>query len=202
MSNNIVRAELMPEMYVPYTLAGISDVLVVATEMPPMSLATAIQRQVYSIDKDQPVMQVKTLDAALNEYVFAGPRFNLVLFSVFAFLGLTLAAIGVYGVISHVVTQQTPEIGLRIALGASFQDVVGMVLRRGLRLLGSGIVLGLIGSFAAARLLSRQLWSVSPFDPVSFAVVSTVLSIVGLQACFWPARRAARVDPVTALRVE
>src|SRR5439155_24348846 len=75
-SNNIIRAELMPEMYVPYTLAGMSEVLVVATEMPPMSLATAIQQQVYSIDKDQPVMQVKALDTALNEYVFAGPRFN------------------------------------------------------------------------------------------------------------------------------
>jgi putative ABC transport system permease protein len=201
-SNNIVRSELMPEMYVPHTLAGISDVLVVATEMPPMSLATAVQHQVYSIDKDQPVMEVKPLDTALDEYVFAGPRFNLVLFSVFAFLGLTLAAIGVYGVISHVVTQQTAEIGLRIALGASFRDVVGMILRRGLRLLAFGIVLGLIGSFATARLLSRQLWSVSPFDPMSFAVVSAALLVVGLQACFWPARRAARVDPVTALRVE
>jgi putative ABC transport system permease protein len=201
-SNNIVRDELMPEIYVPYTLAGISDVLVVATEMPPMFLATAVQHQVYAIDKDQPVMRIKPLEAALDEYVFAGPRFNLVLFSVFGFLGLTLAAIGVYGVISHVVTQQTPEIGLRIALGASFRDVVGMILSRGLRLLAGGIVLGLIGSFAAARLLSKQLWNVSPFDPVSFAVVSAALLVVGLQACFWPARRAARVDPVRALRVE
>src|SRR5579872_913185 len=193
-SNNITRTELMPEIYVPYTLAGISDVLVVSTSMEPMSLATAIRRQVYSIDKDQPVMQVQPLDTVLDEYVFAGPRFNLVLFSVFAFLGLTLAAIGVYGEISHLVTQQTPEIGLRIALGASFRDVMGMVLGRGSRLLACGIALGLIGSFATARLLSRQLWNVSPFDPVSFTAVSVVLFVVGLQACFWPARRAARVD--------
>lgn len=127
-ANNIMREQTMPEIYVPFTLAGLSDVLVVSTELPPMALASAVRQQVYSIDKDQPVMEVMPLEKVLDRWVYAGPRFNLVLFSVFAFLGLTLAAIGVYGVISHLVTQQTQEIGLRLALGASFRDVAGMVL--------------------------------------------------------------------------
>ena len=147
-------------------------------------------------------MQVMPLEKVLDQWVYAGPRFNLVLFSVFAFLGLTIAAIGVYGVISHLVTQQTQEIGLRLALGASFRDVAGMVLGRGFRLLIGGIGVGLIASFATARLLSKQLWNISPFDPISFAAVSVLLLVVGLQACFWPARRAARVDPIAALRHE
>jgi ABC-type antimicrobial peptide transport system permease subunit len=138
----------------------------------------------------------------MDQWVFASPRFNLALFSVFAVLGLTLACIGVYGVISHFVTQQTQEIGVRIALGASFADNLRLVFGHGFRLLAGGIVAGLVASFATARLLAKQLWNVSPFDPLSFAAVCVILLFVGLQACFWPARRAARVDPATALRYE
>jgi putative ABC transport system permease protein len=191
-----------PEIYFPYTVVGMADALVVLARVEPAALASAVRSQVYAIDKDQPVTDVRTIAAALDEWVYARPRFNLVLFSAFAGLGLLLAVIGVYGVMSNAVAQQTQEIGVRIALGAGFGDIAGMVLRRGLKLLGGGILLGLGGSLAGARLLAGQVWRLSPFDPVSFAAVSLLLLAVGAQACFWPARRAARVDAVTALREE
>jgi putative ABC transport system permease protein len=194
--------EILPEVYLPYTITGRADTLVILAQVEPGALASAIRREVYAVDKDQPVTQVRTVAAALDEFVFSRSRFNLVLFSVFAALGLALAVIGVYGVMSNAVAQQTQEIGVRIALGARFGDIAGMIVGRGLKLLGAGILLGLAGSLAAARLLAQQVWRVSPFDPVSFAVVSLLLLIVGVQACFWPARRAARVDAVTALRYE
>jgi predicted permease len=194
--------EILPEVYLPYTITGRADTLVILAQVEPGALASAIRREVYAVDKDQPVTQVRTVAAALDEFVFSRSRFNLVLFSVFAALGLALAVIGVYGVMSNAVAEQTREIGVRIALGARFGDIAGMIVGRGLKLLGAGILLGLAGSLAAARLLAQQVWRVSPFDPVSFAVVSLLLLIVGVQACFWPARRAARVDAVTALRYE
>jgi ABC-type antimicrobial peptide transport system permease subunit len=201
-ANSMNRDQIMPEVYIPYTFAGLSDMLLVSTQTQPMAVANGVRQQVYAIDKDQPVTDVMPLATMLDQWVYAAPRFNLALFSVFAGLGLILAAVGVYGVISYMVTQQTQEIGLRIALGAGFRDIAGLVLGRGVRLLAGGIVLGLAGSFAAARLLSRQLWNVSPFDPISFAAVAVFLLLIGIQACFWPARRAAKVDPVTALRYE
>ena len=194
--------EVWPEVYLPYTITGLADTLVILTRVEPAALTNAVRNEVYAVDKDQPVTQVRTIAAALDESVYARSRFNLVLFSVFAGLGLALAVIGVYGVISNAVAQQTQEIGVRIALGAGFADIAGMVLAKGLKLLAAGILLGLAGSLAGARLLAQQVSRVSPFDPVSFATVSLLLLVVGVQACFWPARRAARVDAVTALRDE
>ena len=152
------------------------------------------------MDKQQPVTDVRTIDRVLREGIYAGPRFNLALFSVFAALGLTLAVIGVYGVMSSAVAQQTQEIGVRMALGASPGNISGMVVRRGLWLLLAGIAVGLGGSLLAARLLIAQLYQVSAFDPLTFGAVSAILLLAGLQACIWPARRAARIDPIIALR--
>jgi putative ABC transport system permease protein len=194
--------EVWPELYFPHTITGLAETLAIQTRIDPATLVGAVRNEVYGLDKDQPVTQVRTIAAALEEGVYARPRFSFVLFSVFAGIGLVLATIGVYGVISHAVAQQTREIGVRIALGARFHDIAGMVIGRGLRLVAGGIVLGLAGSVAGARLLAQQVWRVSPFDPVSFAAVSALLLVVGAQACFWPARRAARVDAVTALRIE
>lgn len=194
--------EVWPELYFPYTITGLADTLVIQTRIEPATLTSAIRNEVYALDKDQPVTRVTTMAAALEEGVYSRPRFSFVLFSVFAGIGLALAAIGVYGVISNSVAQQTQEIGVRIALGARFKDIAGMVIGKGLRLVAGGIVLGLAGSVAGARLLAQQVWRVSPFDPVSFAAVSVLLLVVGAQACFWPARRAASVDAVTALRIE
>jgi ABC-type antimicrobial peptide transport system permease subunit len=142
------------------------------------------------------------METLLAEYVYARPRFNLLLFAVFAALGLTLALFGIYGVISNSVAQQTREIGIRIALGASLRQVVGMVLWAGAKLLGMGIMVGLAGSLASVKVLSGLVRNVSTFDPYSFAGVTLVLFAAGLFASYWPARRAARVDPVTALRDE
>jgi len=132
----------------------------------------------------------------------AGPRFNLALFSVFAAIGLALAILGVYGVMSNLVAQQTHEIAVRSALGADSGTIAGMVVGRGSRLLVLGIALGVAGSFATARVLAQEIWQVSPFDPISFGAMSLVLLASGLLACLWPARRALLVDPIVALRAE
>jgi putative ABC transport system permease protein len=200
--NRTLANEVQPEIYLPYSITGIADRVVVLSQMAPESIVNAVRAQVYAVDPDQPVMDVRTVEGFLRDFIWAGPRFNLVLFTIFAVLGLALAVIGVYGVISNAVSQQTHEIGVRIALGAGFREIAGMVLRRGLALVAIGIGVGLAGSLAAVRLLSRQLWNVSPFDPLSFTVVALLLLVVGAQACFWPARRAAKVDPLVALRYE
>jgi len=162
----------------------------------------AVMSQVYAIDKDQPVTAVQTMDAILQEDVYAAPRFNLALFVVFAAIGLALAIVGVYGVMSNLVAQQTHEIAVRMALGADSGTIAGMVVGRGSRLLVFGIALGLAGSLATARVLAREIWQISPFDPISFGAVSLVLLATGMVACLWPARRALLVDPIVALRAE
>jgi ABC-type antimicrobial peptide transport system permease subunit len=147
-------------------------------------------------------MDVKTVQAILDEWLYSRPRFNLLLFAVFAGLGLVLALSGIYGVISHSVSQQTREIGVRLALGARFGQVIGMIVGMGARLVGIGVLAGLAGSLACARVLSGLVRSVSTFDVYSFAGVAVLVFGAGLFASFWPARRAARIDPVTALREE
>jgi putative ABC transport system permease protein len=200
--NRGLKDEVMPEVYLPFTLTGLADRVVVLTHADPAGITKAVLNEVYAVDKDQPVTDLRTIDRVLQEGVYAGPRFNLALFSVFAVLGLTLAIIGVYGVMSSSVAQQTHEIGVRMALGASPAEIATMVVKRGLWLLMVGIALGLAGSFMIMRLLSGQVWNVSTFDPITFGAVSLILLVVGLQACFWPARRAARIDPIAALRLD
>ena len=191
-----------PEMYMPYTLTGFANQIVVKAAGDPASILKPVQAQIHTIDKDQPVMDIRSVDRALRDFVLAGPQFLLVLFGVFAALGLTLAAIGVYGVMAHNVERRTQEIGLRMALGAESKRILRMILAGGLRLLGIGIVLGLAGSWAASRLLKNFLWHVSPVDPAAFTVVALVLLVVGVAACLRPAAKAARVAPVEALRYE
>jgi putative ABC transport system permease protein len=200
--NEARNEDIVPEIYIPFSLAGMSDGLIVLTNMDPESVTRSVVQQVYAIDRDQPVMQVRTLEAIMQDGIFAGPRFNLVLFGVFAALGLSLAIVGVYGVISTGVEQQRHELGVRIALGADSGRIAAMVMSRGARLLAAGIAVGLIASLFAARVMATQIWKVSTFDPVSFGAVSVLLLVAGLQACYWPARRAARVDPIVALRQE
>jgi predicted permease len=193
---------VMPEMYLPFTITGVANLLAVRTHSDAASVRGAVIGQVYAIDKNQPVTEVKALDLLLKESEYATPRFNLTLLSVLAAVGLILAIVGVYGVMSNAVAQQKHEIGVRMALGASAGTIARMVIARGSWLLLVGMAIGLIGAFAVARLLARQVWNVPPFDPLAFTAVSLILLVAGLQACLWPARRAARIDPIVALRDE
>ena len=200
--NRGLAETVMPEVYVPYSVAGMTNVVAVRTQMDPSSLSRAIVAQVYAIDRNQPVTEVKPVDVLLREFEYATPRFNLILLTVLASVGLILAVVGVYGVMSAAVAQQRHEIGVRMALGASAAGIAQMVVVRGLWLLGIGLAIGLAGAGLIARLLARQVWNVPAFDPLAFAVVSIILLAAGLQACFWPARRAAGIDPIAALRQE
>lgn len=197
-----MREQIWPEVYLPYSLSGGANWLTLRAASDPTGLAPVVRAQIYAIDKNQPVTNVQTVTSLLNNVFYAGPQFNVVLFSIFAGLGLTLAVIGVYGVISNSVTQQSREIGVRIALGATSGAIGAMVVARGLKLLIAGLALGLAGSFASVRLIREQIWNVSPFDPLAFAAISAILMAAGLLASVLPARRASRVDPIETLRQE
>jgi predicted permease len=200
--NRIATQDTIPEIFIPFTLAGIADRVYVLGSVRPETLDKAVREQVYAVDRGQPVTEDKTLETVLGEYVYSRPRFNLFLFTVFAALGLILALSGVYGVISNTVAQRTREIGIRFALGATLRQIIGMVLSGGAKLVGIRVVIGLIGSVASVRVLSGLVRNISTFDPYSFGAVALLLFAAGLAASFGPARRAAKVDPVTALRDE
>jgi ABC-type antimicrobial peptide transport system permease subunit len=200
MLNDGLTNPVLPEMYLPFTVTGAADWIFVRSDADPSLLTRAVIGQVYAVDRSQPVANLRRMDAFLKDEEYATSRFNLALFSVFAAVGLVLAVVGVYGVMSSAVAQQRHEIGVRMALGAGAGTIGRMIVLRGSRLLLVGIVVGLAGSFATARVLARQLWNVSPFDPITFGGVSLILLVAGLQACVWPALRASRIDPIIALR--
>jgi len=172
------------------------------TNTDPAALAKPVAAQVYALDPDQPVTDVSTLTSLLNDWEYSGPRFSVVLLAVFAALGLVLAVVGVYGVVSNAVAQRTHEIGVRKALGAGSSDVLRLIFRFGARFILPGIAIGLAASMVVARVLRSQLWHVSPHDPVALVSVVVLLLAVGFLACWVPARRAMRVDPIVALRYE
>jgi putative ABC transport system permease protein len=156
---------------------------------------------VWAIDKDQPITNVRTLDEVLSASL-AERRFNLGLLASFALLAVALASIGVYGVVSYTVAQRTREIGIRVALGASQRAVIGLVLSSGVRWTLIGVAAGLVASAAATRLLLGMLFGVTPLDPMTFIAVSVVFALIAALASYLPARRAAKVDPLIALRYE
>ena len=175
--------------------------MIVKTTVDPVSLIGAIKREIRAIDKDQPIAQVQTLDDKLSDSI-APQRFSLLLLSIFGFIAISLASAGIYGVMSYAVTQRTHEIGVRMALGARPLDVLKMIVRQGMGLVVIGVVLGLAGAFATTRLMTSLLFEVTERDPITFAVVTLVLTIVAFVACYVPARRATKVDPLVALRYE
>jgi putative ABC transport system permease protein len=175
--------------------------LVVRSAGDPLGLVKAVRGEVYQVDRNQPLARVRTMEDVVTESV--GPRrFSMALLSGFAALALFLATIGIYGVIAYSVTQRTHEIGIRMALGAGHGDVLRLVVGQGLKPVGVGVALGLIAAWPLARLLSGLLFQVSTTDPWTFAGIPLLLAGVALCACYLPARRAARVDPLTALRFE
>jgi putative ABC transport system permease protein len=154
------------------------------------------------VDRNVALAMTGSLEDFLKQFSYAAPRFSLVLMIVFASVGLALVTLGVFSIIAYTVARQTHEIGIRMALGADHADVVWMILRRGLQLIGLGVVVGLLASFAVTRVIANQLWEVSPRDPLTLGVAVAVVALAGLAACYFPARRATRVDPLVALRVE
>jgi putative ABC transport system permease protein len=193
-----------PALYTPYTQINSWKrwmTVVARTQSNPESMAQAVKQQIWKIDSQLPITKVKTMnDVAAAS--FAARRFNMLLLGLFATLALVLAAVGIYGVMSYAVTQRTQEIGIRMALGAKTGDVLKLVLKNGMGLTLLGLVLGVSGSVAATRLLATLLFGVTPTDKPTFVAVSVVLIIVALLACYIPARRATKVDPLVALRYE
>jgi putative ABC transport system permease protein len=153
------------------------------------------------MDASVPVYDLKTMNDIVDQSLVR-PRFLSLLLGAFSVIALVLAAVGIYGVMAYTVTQETQEIGVRVALGATSQNVLMMVLRKGLRLTLIGLSAGLIGAFALTRLMESVLFDVSATDPATFVLVTALLTAVGLLACFIPARRATKLDPIIALRYE
>jgi len=175
--------------------------LVVRTAGDPMALVSVVREVIRNADPDQPVSNIASMEEVLTKET--GPRrLGMILLSIYAGLALLLASLGVYGVLSYLVVQQTPEIGVRMALGATRGDVLGLVLRRGAILVLSGVMIGAIAAIALTRLMTSLLFEVTATDPVTFVSISLLLTAVALAACFLPARRATKVDPMVALRYE
>jgi putative ABC transport system permease protein len=175
--------------------------LAVQTTMPPETVVGAIREQVRLLDADQPITNVRTMDELLSR-ALSSAKFSLSLLGLFAVLGLLLAAIGIYGVMVTAVTQRTHEIGLRMALGAQGRDVLWLVIRQGMFPVLIGVAVGLLAAIGLTRLMSTLLYEVSATDPLTLALITVLLTIVALLACYIPARRATKVDPLVALRYE
>jgi putative ABC transport system permease protein len=197
-----LAADPRPLAYWPYPALPYKVMtIVVRTVIPPLAVVPGIREALYRIDKDQPMAKISAMDQLVANSV-ASSRFMTLLLSVFAGLALLLACIGIYGLMAYSVAQRTREIGIRMALGAEPKRVMRQVLKHGLNLAMVAVAIGMAASFALTRPMSSLLFGVSPTDPVTFAGVAVVLLAVSLAACYVPARRAMRVDPVTALRGE
>jgi predicted permease len=195
-------AEPAAVVYVPYRQELDRGVmLLVRSRLDSGVIMNAVRREVQAVDPDQPVFTVQTLDQMLAQSMWPYRVFGS-LFALFAFIGLVLSAVGLYAVMAYSVTQRTPEIGVRMALGAEGRQVSWLFLKRGLLQLGIGVALGLAGAFGVSRVLRTLLVQITPTDPLTFVAISGLLVIVGVLACLVPARRATLVDPLVALRVE
>ncbi|HEY2973903.1 MAG TPA: ABC transporter permease [Pyrinomonadaceae bacterium] len=197
-----LREEATPEFYLSSLQDSFSNMfLVVRTSSEPTSVAASVRRAAAEVDKSAAVSDVRTMERIVDEAV-TQPRFNLFLLGLFSGIALLLSAAGIYGVTAYSVTQRTHEFGIRMALGAQVSDVLRMILKQGMLLISAGIAVGLLASFALTRLLRTLLFGVSVTDPLTFVAITLLLTLVALLACYIPARRATKVDPLVALRYE
>ena len=195
-------AEVEPAFYVPTRQSPLFDMnVLVRAEGDLSALVASLRKEVWSLDADQPISQVRTMESILSGNM-AQQRFNMLLMGLFGAVALILASVGIYGLLSYTVAQRTHEIGVRMALGAGRRDVLKMVVGQGMGLAIAGVGIGLIVSLALTRLMESLLFGVSATDPLTFAAVSLLLMAVALLACYLPARRATKVDPMVALRYE
>lgn len=201
--NGGLQVATEPEVWLPYTLIGSApDALMVRTSQDPGTIANAVRQAVWSTDSGVALVNPGTLNDLISEQLYTAPRFGFLVMTMFGCIGLILVTVGVYSVLAYSTTQRTHEIGIRMALGAERSAVVGMVVRAGLRLVVAGIALGIGVSLLLVRFIETQLAGMTPYDPATLAATTALLTITGAIACWIPARRAARVDPLVALRYE
>jgi len=200
--NRALNTEPKPAYYMPQSQLPFTQLIaVVKSTNDPRALTGSLTREVRAMDPELPVFSVKTMEEYISSSV-AAPRFNTTLLSIFAAVALVLTIIGLYGVMSYSVAQRTNEIGIRMALGAQTRDVLGLIVKDGMKLVLLGLVLGISGALGLTRLLSTLLFGVTTRDPVTFVAIAALLSFVAILACYIPAWRATRVDPLEALRCE
>jgi hypothetical protein len=201
--NRGLQEKSKPAAYVPYTLVMPPGCgFLIRTASNPQTFDRTFREQIRSIDRDQPVTQMLTLEEGLSRRDRAYPRFSSTLFTLFAAVGLLLAASGIYSVVSFVVTQRTHEFGIRMALGARTNDILRLVGGLTARLMLTGIAIGLAGAFALSRVIAEFVQGWDPKDPVAFVAVTLLMAGVGVAACWIPAQRAAAVEPMISLRHE
>ncbi|MCH7572895.1 MAG: FtsX-like permease family protein, partial [Planctomycetes bacterium] len=197
-----VDRETEPGFYLPAQQCPLVDMnVLVAVDLPPSEMMGALREAVWSLDAQLPILSMTTMRELFSERI-AQPRFTMLLMALFGVIALCLAIVGVYGLISYSVSQRTREIGLRMALGANPGSVLRQVIGRSLGLTLTGIVIGIIAALILTRLLSQMLYDLTPTDPLTFITVPALLLLVAVAAAYVPARRASRIDPMTALRCD
>jgi len=201
--NRGLRDSAMAQAYLPYTIFGTpGGNVLVRTSGDPLSMIKVVHETIRSVDRGVSLTDTSTLETYLQQYDYAGPEFGLVTLGSFAGIGLLLVTVGIFGVMAYTVSLRIHEIGIRMALGAQQDNILRMILAKGIHLVAVGIVTGVLASYALTRFLAGQIWGVSPTDPWTFCIVPALSLVVGLAACYLPARRAIRVDPMVALRYE
>jgi putative ABC transport system permease protein len=201
--NNGLQDPIQPEVWVPYTVTGsAARGVLVRTSQEPMSMMNVVRDEIWGTDRGVALTMTGTLETYINSFSYAGPRFGFLLMTIFGSIGLVLVTIGVYSVLAYTAARRTHEIGIRMALGAESGDVLGLVVKMGLRLVALGAGIGLVASLLLGRVIATQLWGVSAYDPITLGAVTVLLLVTGLVACWIPARRASHVDPLVALRYE
>ena len=203
-TNQGLQAPVEPQVWVPFTVTGSGEqVLLVRSQQTPMALMNEVRQAVWATDAGVALAFPSALEDRISQLLYAGPRFGLVLMTIFGCLGLILVTVGVYSVLAYATARKTHEIGIRMALGAERADVLGLVIRAGLRLVAAGAAIGLIVSLLLGRAIEADLSrGVKPYDPATLVGTTLLLMATGALACWIPARRAARVDPMVALRYE